>query len=95
MVVIELKAGDAIPEAITQVLSYMTVVSERESNPTRGRCEARLTLHSFPYTRFCRYKSYADPETEFDGISVVQRYLLARNDALPVQSGAVRAMKIQ
>ncbi len=36
IVVIELKAGDAKPEVITQILSYMTAVAEEDNKQVRG-----------------------------------------------------------
>jgi transposase-like protein len=35
-VVIELKAGTAVPEALTQLLAYMGVIGKQESKPIRG-----------------------------------------------------------
>ena len=36
MVVIELKAGAAVPEALTQLLAYMGAIGKREQQPVRG-----------------------------------------------------------
>lgn len=36
IVIIELKAGDAKPEIITQVLAYMSAVAEEDKKPVRG-----------------------------------------------------------
>jgi RecB family endonuclease NucS len=36
VVIIELKAGDAQPKVISQVLSYMTAVAESDNKPVRG-----------------------------------------------------------
>jgi RecB family endonuclease NucS len=35
-VVIELKAGDAKPDSVAQILSYMSCIAEEKKGPTRG-----------------------------------------------------------
>ncbi len=35
-VIIELKAGTAVPEALTQLLAYMGVVGKQDQKPVRG-----------------------------------------------------------
>lgn len=63
IVVIELKAGRAVPEAFTQLLAYMGAISDREGKKVRGILIASdfhprvvFAARAVPNVKLCRYR---------------------------------------